>query len=247
MQLRTNCAACLSNNESTDWMNVDLSDSGYLVVKCPRSHTSVSLVPVHKFALLFDLAAMGFMDGYYREAVSGYYVSLERFTEFYTFVVLLKRGLTIDAVKAGWKNLSKQSERQLGAFLAIYMAEHQKHCDYLSRELIELRNNVVHKGYFPTRAEAFNFGKSIYEYILERIIELRKDYFDEISVMTSSITADQRDDAIKQYGEKNVKMLVQGLPTILNRFLVEEDPKDFGFDENLQKLKKYRPNIWRND
>lgn len=247
MKLKTSCAICLSKKSTPEWMSVDLSDPGYLVLECPDNHISISLLPVHKFALLFDLASMGFLDGYYREAVSGFYVSIERFLEFYSHVVLMHRGMSHEDIKQGWKLLKTQSERQLGAFLTLYMAEQKTPCKYLSRDMIELRNNVVHKGYFPTKQEAYKFGKTIFEFIFERIVELRNGYSKEISDLTASILSDQKDAALLKYGEKNIKILVQGLPTILNRFIIEEDITKVFFDDSLEKLKAYRENIWKNE
>lgn len=47
-----------------------------------------------KFELLFEMAVIAFIDGYYREVVASLAASIERLYEFYIFAVALNRGIT---------------------------------------------------------------------------------------------------------------------------------------------------------
>jgi hypothetical protein len=104
-----------------------------------------------RFELLFDMGACALLDGYHREAVSSFTSSLERFYEFFIRASFLQIGHTLDEVEAVWKPIAKHSERQLGAYVAIYMRECGAAPALLSSKNIEFRNNVIHRGKIPDR------------------------------------------------------------------------------------------------
>jgi hypothetical protein len=101
----------------------ELNDSGIYQVRCPKGHEGYVLLQQQKFELLFDIGACTVLDGYYREAVSSFTSSLERFYEFFVRVVLLQNGTPHGEIGAMWKHLAKQSERQLGAYIVLYTRE----------------------------------------------------------------------------------------------------------------------------
>lgn len=64
-----------------------------------------------------------------------------------------------------WKEMSRQSERQYGAFVALYFVVCGKCPVKPSQKMIEFRNNITHKGYFPTKEEALDYAKYVSSHI----------------------------------------------------------------------------------
>jgi hypothetical protein len=102
---------------------VEWQDDGRYEVTCPKGHTSITILQEQKFELLFDIGAYALIDGYYREAVSSFTSSLERFYEFFVASVLFENGIGEDVLTSTWKQVVNQSERQLGAFMFLYVRE----------------------------------------------------------------------------------------------------------------------------
>ncbi len=72
---------------------IEFRDDGRYEVTCPKGHKSVTILQQQKFEVLFDIGAYAIVDGYYREAVSSFTSSLERFYEFFVKAVLLNKGI----------------------------------------------------------------------------------------------------------------------------------------------------------
>lgn len=173
---------------SEEATSVELRDDGLYKVTCSRGHVTVTALQEQKFEVLFDLGAMALLDGYPREAVSSIAASLERFFEYYVTVVSLKRGIDHEQFIEAWKPISKQSERQLGAFLFLYLIENKKPLEPLIHDAKpnldgrskketptwgEFRNNVIHKGYIPSTEEVVAYADLVYQFIYRLIGELR--------------------------------------------------------------------------
>ena len=124
-----------------------------------------------KFELLLEMGVLAFVDGYYREAVASLAASIERLYEFYIFAVAQNRGINEVEISSTWKNVKNQSERQIGAFLFLYLLENGKRPEVLSNRFTEFRNNVIHKGYFPTKDEVIEYGEVIVQ-IMDNIMNL---------------------------------------------------------------------------
>jgi hypothetical protein len=137
---------------------VEFRDDGRYEVTCPKGHRSTTLLQQQKFELLFDIGAYAIADGYYREAVSSFAASLERFYEFFIRAVMLQRGIDSQVIHNAWKVVAAQSERQLGGFVFLYTLEFGRSPQLLSGARAAFRNDVVHKGRIPTRPEAVDYG-----------------------------------------------------------------------------------------
>jgi hypothetical protein len=114
-----------------------------------------------RFELLSELAVTAIVDGYYREAVASFSASLERLYEFYLRISFAKRAVPQVEFDRSWKELGNLSERQLGAFVAIWLADHGTHPLVLDQKKTSFRNAVIHKGKFPSRDEAIEYGQSV--------------------------------------------------------------------------------------
>jgi hypothetical protein len=133
-----------------------------------------------KFEVLFDLGAYAVLDGYYREAVSSFATSLERFYEFATRVLLHKSSVPNDVVASCWREVSNQSERQLGAFVFLWASAFHTEPPLLSSKQIAIRNGVVHKGKIPSKSEALLFGNAVLDALRPCMLQLRSELEDSV-------------------------------------------------------------------
>lgn len=149
-----------------------LSDSAIHPVKCNQGHEFAIVYNGLKFEILFDIAMSAIRDGYVREAVSSFTGALERFYEFYIKYYTHSTNVEESSFLKTWKSISNQSERQLGAYIFLYLLKNKKEPELLSSTKAKFRNSVIHKGYIPTIEEALNFGETIYKLIMSVVTEL---------------------------------------------------------------------------
>lgn len=186
MRLRITCMECFKQDGSPPDLAipVELRGDGLYTVTCPKGHLSVTSIQEQKFEVLFDLAAMALVDGYPREAISSTAAALERFLEYCVRVISWKHGVNTDAFDECWKLVSRQSERQLGAFLFLYLLEYEKpvspwvyderpESGSATETWARFRNKVVHEGYIPSREEAVAYCGLVYRWIYQIIADLK--------------------------------------------------------------------------
>jgi len=143
---------------------------------CPKGHKSVTILQQQKFEVLFDIGAYAIVDGYYREAVSSFTSSLERFYEFFVKAVLFAKGIEENTFAQTWKVVASASERQLGAFVFLYLIEFLKPPILLARRKVEFRNNVIHRGTIPTRQEALDYGQAVLDVVRPILRQVKEKY-----------------------------------------------------------------------
>lgn len=167
----------------------ELVDDGRYQVRCEAGHLATVILDNIKFELLYDLGLNALLDRYPREAVSSFAASLERFQEFYWRVVMADSGVPADAVGQAWKAIARQSERQLGAYVAAGLVLTEAPPPLLSANRdVPFRNKVIHDGYVPTVDEATAFGDAVFGIINEGLDQLRaravqavQDVYDALS------------------------------------------------------------------
>lgn len=152
----------------------ELQDSGLYRLVCKHRHETFICLQEQKFEVLFELALNAIVDGYYREAVASFSSSLERFYEFYLRVMCVKRGLDDATVERAWKAISKQSERQFGAYAFTYLIETGTLAPTLPEQKVAFRNEVIHKGRIPSRDEAVTYGEDVLQVISPILDHLKK-------------------------------------------------------------------------
>jgi hypothetical protein len=130
-------------------------------IDCPNGHRFMANIFYHEFQKLFEVAVNSLADNYYREAVGSFAASYERFMELFIRIVMKANGTSDTELADGWKKISRQSERQLGAFILLYIIEFGGQAPVLANVYIELRNKVIHQGYFPTREECLKYGRAV--------------------------------------------------------------------------------------
>ena len=127
--------------------------------------------------LLFESGLHALKDNYYREAVTSFASSLERFYEFILHLIFLKNDRKDFEIT--WKNIAAQSERQLGAFIILYKFHFHEETPKLEQNEIKFRNDVIHKGVFPNYDDTLNFANKII-LIIRKVLDKFKDSLDEI-------------------------------------------------------------------
>ncbi|WP_053122346.1 hypothetical protein [Pseudomonas sp. P1.31] len=157
---------------------VEYRDDGCYEITCAFGHTTVTVLQSNKFEVLFDIGAHAILDGYYREAISSFTSSLERFYEYAVRIFLGKSSGSDDLFLVTWKEVSSQSERQLGAFIFLWATYCNEPASLLPQSMTKLRNAVIHKGKIPTREEAVEYGNAVLEVLVPKY-KLIKERFEE--------------------------------------------------------------------
>lgn len=183
MKLLMSCMTCFQElgKPTDEFVTLEFSDNGRYEVSCSRGHTSVTALQQQKFEILFDIGANAIIDGYYREAISSFTSSLERFYEFCIKVFCENNSMSENTYLKAWKQVSNQSERQLGAFLFLWTNTFAEIPELLSNKDTKFRNEVIHKGKIPTKEEALSFGNNVLKIIRPKIKQLQSLFAKEIS------------------------------------------------------------------
>lgn len=182
MRIKLICPDCtkLAGGVGT-WFVEDIRDDGLYTGKCPNGHDLLIATQTLRHEMLFEIALNAIVDKYYREAVSSFAASMERYFEFAVRVISNKHTIPTTDFNDAWKELANQSQRQLGAYIILYLIEFGKLPKLLTNNMTTLRNNIVHKGLLPDREKALEFGKDVYAVIQEGIRQLRETHLDSVN------------------------------------------------------------------
>ncbi|MBD3342451.1 MAG: hypothetical protein GF353_25350 [Candidatus Lokiarchaeota archaeon] len=178
MKLPIFCVQCATDKkQKTNQMTmVDIRDDGLYQTVCENNHVNIVALQQQKFEILFDIGAYAILDGYYREAVSSFTTCIERFYEYYIKVISLKHEISEEVFLKSWKIVSKQSERQLGAFIYLFTIEKKCAPTLLSNSNIEFRNAVIHKGKIPEEKDAIKYGNDVLKIVRPILYDLKMNY-----------------------------------------------------------------------
>jgi hypothetical protein len=154
---------------------LELQDEHVYRFRCERGHETQIWLQNDRYDLIFHSACLAFLDGYHREAVFGLSVSLERFLEFCIEVLSTHIGIPADAFAKSWQLVSRQSERQLGMFVGMWLAHIRQAPRLLPSKWAEFRNGVVHSGRLPSRAEVIEYGDQALVFIGTHLDALREN------------------------------------------------------------------------
>lgn len=249
MRLQIKCMTCLESDGkmSDEAISIEMQDDGLYSMTCQRGHNTITAIQEQKFEILFDLGAMALLDGYPREAVTSMAAAVERFFDYYIQVISHKHGIPFTTLSEAWKPVSRQSERQLGAFLFLYLIENKR---ALQRSIVDampdvsfglkkkdlswtgFRNEVIHKGYIPSSKEVLAYGDLIYQFIYRLIEELRatsKDYMLKVAFHHNAKAFVLSDDG---------KITTMSIPTLISLVLANRPAPTFG--EALKGFETYR-------
>lgn len=196
MEIKLECPFCRfsKNRKSKEQKKIFLGtnynilanpDDNISIIQCSSMHASVAYFTNKKFDLLFESGLKAIKDYYFRESVASVSASLERFYQ-YSIEVLLNDNIYEQLFEKAWKTISNQSERQLGAFIFLYLNEFGELPIALSSDLIGFRNKVIHKGYFPTYEETIEFAEKTLEVIESIHSRLKKEKLKSIEIYDNS-------------------------------------------------------------
>lgn len=182
MRLLIPCMKCLQElGRPDEWFgHVEFRDDGRYEFVCRRGHRTVTLLQEDRYEVLFEIGINAILDGYYREAVASFAASLERFYEFAVSVLLEEAGVEREQVLLTWKQVSAQSERQLGAFIFLWLRRFREVPSVLKGRPVEVRNEVVPKGKIPSKEEAMSFGDSVLAILLPKLARMRDEFKDSM-------------------------------------------------------------------
>jgi len=224
------------------------TDEGIYVFKCPKNHENRIVLQNLKFEILFKIGGLAYLDCYYRECVSSITSSFERFMEFYIRVILIKNKLDIELINNTWKQVTRMSERQSGAYKFLYLINERNIPPDLNKikltgkkkySLVEFRNNVIHRGMIPTRDEAYNYADKIFKLISITLSNLKKndkEYIDKFYFVHQS--------ELKRKFSKN-SVATQVIPTMISA-TVDYETEISDFNEGVEKLKSVRDRAFVN-
>jgi hypothetical protein len=182
------CAKSTTQNNATLYLH-EIEDTGIYNFDCLNGHNITACLQEERFEVLYELAANAIIDGYYREAIASFTGSLEAFREFYLRVAGFKAGVPFDRYHEAVKSIFKFSERVLGAYTVVYAMQHKGAPPELPQRDIELRNQVIHAGKFPTREEALLYGQNVGNTIHPVLTHLKKNDWNNVqSVIGARIT-----------------------------------------------------------
>jgi len=221
--------------ENPIWVNLQINDDNIYPFTCINGHRNVLIQQEEKFELLFESAVYAISDGYFKEAVSSIASSLERLYEFMINVISLKHNIGQDDFLDSWKNVNSQSERQLGAFIFLYLLEFKKCPPLLKNKKTEFRNKVIHRGYFPTFDEVLEFGEETLKIMFEILIDLRRNCKDAIQEYQAIKIKDMFEKALKI----SDRPVVQSSPTLIHMVLSDDlFAKGVTLNDYLKRMKK---------
>lgn len=187
---------------------------------CDKGHVTYTVLQQMRFEVLFEIGAHAIHDSYFREAISSFASATERFLEFYIQVVCRHNKLDPKLISDAWKPISRMSERQLGAYMFLYLNTERAIAPYLPDKMVTLRNDVVHQGKIPTRDHAVAFGNAVLAFINPVLRMLRERYPEVIKAMVFERIAEAR------AGVTGVPMTTSCIQTILSVMQNSDDVHD---------------------
>jgi len=183
MRMLTSCMQCQIElgHPSFEPIMVDYYDDGLALMECSAGHKTALLVQSSKFEMLLESGAIALLEGFTFEACAGFSSALERFYEFAIRAICHARGMLdengnpSETFAKTFAGMSRQSERQLGAFMLLHSMEFDEPFVPPSK-LVEFRNNVIHKGEIPTLTDAQKFCAQVYAIITSMFAKLNAKY-----------------------------------------------------------------------
>ncbi|MDI9858008.1 hypothetical protein [Flectobacillus roseus] len=225
MKISTTCSRC--SIEAYEQQSLNINIEGHVSIeendlyffRCSKGHVNLLEIQAFKFELLYESGLCAIKSDYYLESVLSLTASVERFYEFFIKIVLSSEKIEKSIIEKMYKEMSRQSERQIGAFLALYVMAFKEPPSILNQKAVEFRNSVVHKGYFPTKEEVLRYAKDVFELIQKLYVILRKKFETEIGEQISLEQQERREKNKDKIEENNVNITLLAPPFALSHIL----------------------------
>ena len=213
----------------------DYYEEATATIRCSKGHTFALILQSQKFEILLESAANALIEGYTLEASSSLSSAYERFIEFALKVLCKKSGIELTEVEKTFNQVSRQSERQMGGFLFMYLSIIGVTYK-INDQVVQFRNKVIHKGYIPTPSEVEEFAEKIYSEIYNLTQKLRAHCDEEISQVVS-----------EDLGERS-RSLPDNMPRTTTTgamfFSLSHVEQKLSFAEALESYKKFQSKLF---
>ncbi|QWG93277.1 hypothetical protein [Bacillus toyonensis] len=245
MNIYIHCEQCIrfnqlnpSNDQDFQFYKVPVNEEGVYNFICYRGHETKAISPYEKYQILFQMGANALLEGNYFESVGCFIASVERFREWTIKFIWYLNGINEQKSDDLWKKHFKNfSERQLGAFSAMFIDHFKEPPLIFDDKQNKFRNNVLHKGIIPTKDETYKFGKYVFEYLrsIQKTIYLK--YKKESLEFSSKF--------MRRFSDFEMPQIMSGEVIIQNAsemILVIDYSvcRDTCFEDELELLNKYR-------
>lgn len=234
MRFKFSCPECSVSDEDNHY-ELDLKGRGEnYPFTCTKGHKFFLIIINTPHELLFDTGIHAFNNRNYRDAVCNFAAALERFYEF-GIAVILKEKSSDEVFKENfnstWNMMSNQTERQLGAYMMLYLLAIQRKPVLLHQNQIKFRNDVVHKGDFPRPEKAKKFGEDVFKLIKAGYSEIHKPYQKSVRyVQTQNVR-----EALNLARKEGKRLKTGIIDTTFSLF----SENDLSFDETLNTKKEW--------
>ena len=219
MKLPVHCTTCTSGmtdiGEFGKYLSfINVNDTGIYKYECQKGHKNVLVIQQLQYEVLFEIGVQALIDGYYREAIASFSSSLERLYELFVSVAAKVNNVKDTDFVACWKKIAASSERQLGAYVFVYLQLNKTVPSILKEKWRNLRNNVVHKGYIPSYNEALSYGNEVYKAIMSVLIGLKLNNEESLNNVCWNIVSSTINKAMNENAE--CKIVQADLPFVIN-------------------------------
>lgn len=170
---------------------LDVRDTGPYEFECPNHHKTRLAMQAMHFQVLFEVGIAAIVDGYPREAVADFAASLERYQEAFARAAAIALDLPIAEFETVWKAVAVQSERQTGLYAGLHLTLLRSAPPTLAKKMVELRNEVIHKGKIPDQGTAIGFGQHVADLITTGIDALWRTCPDAVHTLIVTHIASQ--------------------------------------------------------
>lgn len=218
---------------------VSIVDDNVYHFQCKKGHDNIVYLNNPKFEILYESGINALLDGYYAESVLTMTAALERVYEFFIEIMSYKNELDPGLYAKVFKLVSRQSERQLGAFYFLYANFLKKHPPKF--DLVEFRNKVIHKGVIPNLEDTEKYARHIFDLIKTIYVDaveycgtdLFKRYMD-IKIQKSAPKLKELHGKYKSYRASTT------IHTMLCHMIVLDQYKKIEFDSAIQGSKAWK-------
>jgi hypothetical protein len=186
MRILLACPHCFrADSRPPEAVFVQVADAPLYRFTCAAGHNAAIALQQQRFEVLAMVAVQAIVDGYHREAVSSFTASLERFYEYYVRTIAFTRDVPEEPLDKIWGLVRRESQRQLGMFIAAYMFENKTPPRLLKESdnsnpaaTVSFRNKVIHQGKIPSQEEAIVYGQAIID-VVESVLEKMHSRYSE--------------------------------------------------------------------
>jgi hypothetical protein len=234
MKHYTICFECKNLSSNNYNYSIGEVDADLIAVcTCKHGHKTVVRITHNLCDVIYSSAVLAFVKDCLSESVMSFAASLERAFEMFTKITLFTEGIQYELVDEFWKEISKQSERQYGAFCSQYLKTFKEPWK-ANKKQIEFRNKVVHKGHIASQKEVTEYAEYITE-SLYKILKCLHSNFDNESTEYYFHEKLKTKDKVKELRiQHNAKVAGSSIISLLN-WNVMDMPKTT-FDEAVKKM-----------